>query len=221
MEMIDLNATDLVIFDCDGVLVDSEPLANEVLASHATTLGWSMDQEISQKLFKGMTMAQIHHRFEERLERTLSRDWIELYYTDCFALFKKRLKPISGVGDLIARVKSAGKRVCVASQGPHNKMRLTLGVTGLWDHFDGRIFSAHDVARPKPYPDLFLHAAQKMGVTPEYCCVIEDSQTGLKAARAAKMPVIYYASEMLAAEQAQFPVGEVALHMDEIFPHRT
>jgi len=216
--MIDLDTTELVIFDCDGVLVDSEPLANEVLASHATRIGWPMDREASQSLFKGMTMAQIHLRFEEKMGHPLSRDWIELYYTDSFALFEKRLQPVPGVSELIERVRNARKRVCVASQGPHNKMRLTLGVTGLWDHFSGNIFSAQDVARPKPYPDLFLHAAQQMGVAPELCCVIEDSQTGLKAAKAAKMRAIYYAPEVLPHEEAEHPVGEVTNHMDEIFP---
>ena len=219
--MIDLDTTALVIFDCDGVLVDSEPLANEVLASHATKLGWSMDGETSQKLFKGMTMTQIHLHFEEKLGYSLSRDWIELYYSDSFALFRKRLKPILGVRELIQRIKNAGKKVCVASQGPHNKMRLTLGVTDLWDHFDGNIFSAQDVERPKPYPDLFLHAAQEMGIMPEHCCVIEDSQTGLKAARAAQMQVIYYAPGASPHEKKQHPVGEMVGHMNEIFSYRT
>lgn len=218
--MIDFDTTELVIFDCDGVLVDSEPLANEVLASHATKIGWSMDRETSQKLFKGMTMAQIHLHFEEKLGHSLSRDWIQLYYTDSFALFKKRLQPILGVSELIERVKNAGKKVCVASQGPHNKMRLTLGVTRLWDHFDGNIFSAQDVERPKPYPDLFLHAAQQMGIPPEHCCVIEDSQTGLKAAREANMQFIYYAPEVSPCEKTQYPAGQVMRRMDEIFPHR-
>jgi len=214
--MIDLDTIELVIFDCDGVLVDSEPLANEVLAHHATAKGWSMDRDMSHTLFKGMTMSQVHIRFEEHLGRTVNRDWIKLYYSDCFALFEKRLKPIPGVEDLILRSKAADKKICVASQGPHDKMRLTLGVTGLWDYFQSNIFSAKDVARPKPYPDLFLYAAEQMGVAPGKCCVIEDSQTGLKAAKAANMPVIYYAPDISDSEKTEYSSGETVSQMDDI-----
>jgi len=217
--MIDFNTIELVFFDCDGVLVNSEPLANEVLAYHATALGWSLNAERSQQLFKGMTMTQIHQRFEDHLQCPLNCDWIEQYYSDSFELFKKRLEPINGVENLIIRAKTAGKKVCVASQGPHDKMRLTLGITNLWDHFEGNIYSARDVPRPKPYPDLFLHAASQMNVSPKLCCVIEDSQTGLKAARAAHMKVIYYAPEILPSSKSQNPSDRVISHMDEVLPH--
>jgi len=214
--MIDFKTFECVIFDCDGVLVNSEPLANEVLASHATALGWSMDAERSLQLFKGMTMTQIHQRFEDHLQCSLNRDWIEQYYLDSFELFKKRLEPIDGIENLIIKMKRAGKKVCVASQGPHDKMRLTLGITNLWDYFEGNIYSAQDVPRPKPYPDLFLHAAAQMNVSPKQCCVIEDSQTGLKAARAAEMKVIYYAPEVLSSAKNQYPTDVVISHMDEV-----
>jgi len=212
--MHDLAGIELVIFDCDGVLVDSEPLANEVLAVHATNFGWKMDGQMSQSLFKGMTMQQIHQLFEKRIGHVLEDDWIEQYYLDTFSVFETRLKPIKRVHQLIQRVKESGRRICVASQGPMRKMRLTLGVTGLWDYFDGNIFSAHDVARPKPFPDLFLHAANVMDTVPAKCCVIEDSETGLQAAHAAKMNVIYFTSE---PETSRGHVTTIT-HMNEVLP---
>ena len=210
--MHDLSGIDLVIFDCDGVLVDSEPLSNQVLAAHASAMGWHMDGPTSQSLFKGMTMKQIHVLFEKRRGESLSEDWINQYYQDSFALFKADLQPVKGVEALIKRVKASGRKICVASQGPMEKMRLTLGVTGLWDYFDGNVFSAHDVARPKPFPDLFLHAANMMNCAPAKCCVIEDSETGLKAAHAAKMDVIYYSPESKLPSDTQ----TLITHMDEV-----
>ena len=212
--MRDLSGIELVIFDCDGVLVDSEPLSNQVLASHATTMGWEMDGPKSQSLFKGMKMTQIHALFEKRRGRTLDAGWIEQYYCDSFALFKTDLRPVTGVEALIKRVKASGRKICVASQGPMEKMRLTLGVTGLWDYFGGDIFSAHDVARPKPFPDLFLHAASMMGATPSKCCVIEDSETGLTAAQAAEMDVIYFAPIASSSPQQIVRISS----MDEVLP---
>jgi len=207
--MRDLSGIDLVIFDCDGVLVDSEPLSNQVLAAHASAMGWKMDGPTSQSLFKGMTMKQIHVLFGGE---SLSEDWINQYYQDSFARFKTDLQPVKGVEDLIKRVKVSGRKICVASQGPMRKMRLTLGITGLWDYFGGNVFSAHDVARPKPFPDLFLHAATRMNSAPATCCVIEDSETGLKAALAAKMDVIYYTA------QPRKPSDMITIisHMDEV-----
>jgi len=212
--MRDLSGIELVIFDCDGVLVDSEPLSNQVLASHATAMGWEMDGPKSQSLFKGMKMTQIHALFEKRRGRTLDAGWIEQYYRDSFALFKTDLRPVTGVEALIKRVKASGRKICVASQGPMEKMRLTLGVTGLWDYFGGDIFSAHDVARPKPFPDLFLHAASMMGAAPSKCCVIEDSETGLTAAQAAEMDVIYFAPIAISSPQQIVRISS----MDEVLP---
>jgi len=210
--MRDLSGIELVIFDCDGVLVDSEPLSNQVLASHASAMGWEMDGPTSQSLFKGMKMTQIHALFEKRRGRTLDAGWIEQYYRDSFALFKTDLRPVAGVEALIKRVKASGRKICVASQGPMEKMRLTLGVTGLWDYFGGDIFSAHDVARPKPFPDLFLHAASMMGAAPSKCCVIEDSETGLTAAQAAEMDVIYFVPD---TKSLRVQVTTIT-HMDEV-----
>lgn len=215
--MIALPDIDLVIFDCDGVLVDSEPLSNAVLAKHAARLGWAMDAEESQSRFVGMTMTQVHDSIEAKLETSLDQSWIDQYYTDCFALFSEKLTAVDGVDALIRRVLGAGKKICVASQGPHEKMQLTLGVTGLGDYFTGHIFSARDVARPKPFPDLFRHAANSMDVAPQRCCVIEDSLSGVRAANAAGMPVIHYAPRGLANDGAVQDIAASVSAMHEIF----
>lgn len=216
--MVSLDDIDLVIFDCDGVLVDSEPLSNEVLACHATTLGWPMDGSLSQSIFKGMTMQQVHIRIEQELGLELDNAWIEDYYYESFALFEQKLEPIPNVANLIKRVVSRNKKICVASQGPHRKMALTLRVTGLENYFGDYIFSARDVERPKPYPDLFLHAANEMEVSPERCCIIEDSLTGVKAAHAAGMHIIFYntAREPLPSTILKNMIN--VYEMDAIFP---
>jgi len=195
MSSLDLHDIDLVIFDCDGVLVDSEPLANTVLARHATALGWAMDVDIAMSIFRGMTMDQVHARIEAELNQTRDPIWIDTYYADCDALFRKKIRPIAGAPELVDRVKGSGRKVAVASQGPIAKMKTTLGCTGLWDRFDGHIYSAKQVERPKPFPDLFLHAARKRKTAPQKCCVIEDSLTGVKAAQAANMRVIYLSTD--------------------------
>ncbi|MGB3455151.1 MAG: HAD family hydrolase [Litorimonas sp.] len=184
--------TDLVIFDCDGVLVDSEPLSNAVMAEHITRLGWPMDGAESIRLFKGQSMTQVHAALEARLGRKVDPAWLETFRADQAERFRTDLTAIPGVRDLIGRVRDAGLADCVASQGRHSKMAVSLGATGLLPLFEGRIFSAEDVARPKPAPDLFLHAARSMGIDPARCVVIEDSVTGIAAARAAGMGIIAY-----------------------------
>jgi HAD superfamily hydrolase (TIGR01509 family) len=188
--MISLRNTDLVIFDCDGVLVDSEPLSNDVMAEHITRLGWPMTGTDAIQRFKGRTMAQVHQAIEEHLDRPINPAWREDFHRDQENRMRHELKAIPGVKTLIARVQSAGLATCVASQGRHEKMAISLGATDLFGIFKGRIFSAVDVANPKPAPDLFLHAASQMGVAPNRCVVIEDSITGIDGALAAGMRVI-------------------------------
>ena len=212
--MIDLEGVKLVIFDCDGVLVDTEPLANQVLAGHASSMGWDMDGPTSQKIFQGMTMTQVHQRIETHMGQKLDDSWINQYYQNCFEMFKSELRPVPGAPELVARVAASGRKLCVASQGPHEKMNLTLGVTDLLGYFEGHIFSAQDVARPKPYPDLFLHAAKCMNTAPEHCCVIEDSQTGVTAARSAGMQVIHL-TPITPENETSGQISRI-FHLDEV-----
>ena len=180
----------LVIFDCDGVLVDSEALSNKVMAKALTAQGWPMSGAESMARFKGGHMHQVHAALEAHLGHSLSRDWIAYFDAACQTTLKD-VKAVGGITNLITRVKAAGLLVCVASQGPHEKMAVTLKAAGLDEIFAGKIYSSRDVEHPKPAPDLFLHAARSCGVVPEHCLVIEDSLTGVAAAKAANMRVIY------------------------------
>ncbi len=202
--------TRLVIFDCDGVLVDSELIANAVMAEALSVQGWSMSAEESVARFKGGHMHQVHDALEAHLGRTASRDWITDFDQACLDTLTQ-VKAIDGILDLVKRVQSAGLGICVASQGPHEKMAVTLKAAGLAHKFTDRIFSSRDVARPKPAPNLFLHAAQSCGVAPEDCAVIEDSVTGVAAARAAGMTVFY-----LNAEGESLEGATTILHPSEL-----
>lgn len=192
MPLITTDQTDLIIFDCDGVLVDSEPLSNDVMAEHITRLGWAMNGRESIQRFQGKTMAQVHTAIEAQLGRQIDPIWRKAFHRDQEEKMRTGLQIIPGVRELIDRVHSAGLKSCVASQGRHEKMAISLGTTELLSIFVGRIFSAVDVSRPKPAPDLFLHAAHKMKADPARCIVIEDSLTGVTAALAANMRVIGY-----------------------------
>ena len=175
---------ELIIFDCDGVLVDSEPLANRQFAKHLTQQGLSITPEQCEEVFKGRSLASCCEWAERQLGRSLPEHFIAELQRDTFAAFRRELQPLPGVAELLA---SLTLPVCVASSGQHDKLSLTLGVTGLIGWFEGRVFSVDDVARGKPAPDLFLYAAQQMAVDPQQALVIEDSLPGVQAAVAAGM----------------------------------
>jgi HAD superfamily hydrolase (TIGR01509 family) len=180
---------DLVIFDCDGVLVDSEPIANRVLAEHLSRAGLPTTYEESIDRYVGLSLPKVLALIDEALGRPLPDDFLHTLQSDTFAAFQRELKPVDGV---VAALDALSCPTCVASSGAHDKMRLTLGLTGLRDRFDGRVFSSTEVARGKPFPDLFLHAASRMGADPAACVVVEDSAFGVQAARAAGMAVLGY-----------------------------
>jgi HAD superfamily hydrolase (TIGR01509 family) len=180
---------DLVIFDCDGVLVDSEPIANRVLAEHLSRAGLPTTYDDSVATYIGLSLGSVLKLAEERHGRRLPPDFVDTLQAETYAAFERELRPVAGV---IEALDALPFPTCVASSGAHDKMRLTLGVTGLWPRFAGRIFSSAEVARGKPYPDLFLHAAARMGADPAACVVVEDSRFGVQAARAAGMAVLGY-----------------------------
>lgn len=188
---------DLVIFDCDGVLVDSEKLSIEVDRRVLADLGWSLSHDEILHRFVGRSSAHFRAEVEAHRGRPLPDDWEAPYqpwYLDAFA---RELTAVDGVEAALDEITTA---TCVASSGTHAKIRRTLGQTGLLPRFDGRIFSADDVANGKPAPDLFLHAAERLGVDPERCVVVEDSRFGVQAARAAGMRVLGYAGGLTPAE---------------------
>jgi HAD superfamily hydrolase (TIGR01509 family) len=144
-------------------------------------------------------MAQVRAMVETRLGRPVPADLEARYFEQLFPAFERALEPIPGIVDALRVVDQA---VCVASSGTHERIRLTLGATGLWDRFGGRVFSAQDVARGKPAPDLFLHAAASLGVDPCRCAVVEDSPAGVTAANAAGMTSFGFARLVPAARLA-------------------
>jgi HAD superfamily hydrolase (TIGR01509 family) len=181
---------ELVIFDCDGVLVDSEPISNRILAARLTAIGLPTSTEDSVRDFMGRSWASCEAIAEQRLGGPLPEGFADAYHAEVFEAFARELEPVAGVVEALERVDAP---TCVASSGSHERIRRGLAATGLLERFDGRIFSATDVAHGKPAPDLFLHAAACMGADPAGCAVIEDSPAGVEAARAAGMAVFGYA----------------------------
>lgn len=186
----------LVIFDCDGVLVDSEPIAARLTAESVSELGWPMTPEMAKAEFLGDTFHNIIRRVEEKLGAKVPADWPARSQQRLFAALEHDLTPVVGVRSAIDQLLASGATLAVASQGAHAKMQITLRVTGLLPFFEGRIFSAYDVARPKPFPDLFLHAASSLGFAPAQTVVVEDSTRGVKAAIAAGMRILGYTASV-------------------------
>jgi HAD superfamily hydrolase (TIGR01509 family) len=180
-----------VIFDCDGVLVDSEPLSNRLLAEALSEIGLPMTAEETVREFMGRSWATVAAAVEERLGRPAPPELAESYHARLFEAFDRELEPIPGV---VAALDRLGRPACVASSGDHARIRRALGRTGLLERFDGKIFSAQDVAHGKPAPDLFLHAAERMGFDPARTAVVEDSPAGVQAGRAAGMRVLGFAA---------------------------
>jgi HAD superfamily hydrolase (TIGR01509 family) len=204
---------ELVIFDCDGVLVDSERLAVRIDVRVLAGLGWVLTEQEVIERFLGRTHEFMVAAIEAHLGRPLAADWEDPFqplYRDAFAA---ELTPVPGVVEALDRITLPA---CVASSGTHEKMRYTLGLTGLYDRFAGRIFSASEVSRGKPAPDLFLHAATQMGVDPTACAVVEDSRFGVEAARAAGMRALGYAGGLTAAEHLRGPDTVVFSDMREL-----
>jgi HAD superfamily hydrolase (TIGR01509 family) len=184
---------ELVIFDCDGVLVDSERLTVAVEARLLTELGWSRTPEDVVDSFLGRSSAEMLAEVEKRLGAEATRVFDERSTAEVHAAFETDLIAVPGVEDVVQWLGHHHTASCVASSGSHEKMRKTLALTGLYGHFEGRIFSAQDVGLGKPAPDLFLYAAAQMGIDPKRCAVIEDSVYGVQAAVRAGMTAFGFA----------------------------
>ncbi|GAB2921296.1 HAD family hydrolase [Streptomyces mayteni] len=188
---------DLVIFDCDGVLVDSEPLALRVCVELGAELGWALTEHEIVDRFLGRSERAVQTQIAERLGGAAAVTWTEQFRLRLAEIIDTELAEVAGVSEALGAITIPH---CIASSGSHDKMRRTLTRTGLHDRFAGRIFSAAEVARGKPAPDLFLHAAERMGVAPARCVVVEDSQYGVQAARAAGMRSFGYAGGLTPAD---------------------
>jgi HAD superfamily hydrolase (TIGR01509 family) len=202
-----MNRFDLVIFDCDGVLVDSERLAVRTEAEILSGLGWPLTESDIVERFVGRSAAYMHGEIERHLGRDI--DWEAEFEPRYREVFERELVAVPGVTEALREITTP---VCVASSGSHTKMRFTLGRTGLLDRFDGRIFSVDEVANGKPAPDVFLLAAEKMGAPPERCAVVEDSVSGVTAGLAAGMAVFAFAGGVTGAELLS--IGEAVVFDD-------
>jgi HAD superfamily hydrolase (TIGR01509 family) len=183
---------DLVIFDCDGVLVDSERLSIRLDAELLAQLGWPLSEAEIVERWVGRTDAAMRAEIEAHLGRDIGAEW-DAFSHRYVAAFAAELRPVDGVTEAVDAIQAAGYATCVASSGDVAKIRRNLATTGLLDRFSDRIFSADDVEHGKPAPDLFLHAASVMGVAPPRAAVVEDSRFGVAAARAGGMWAFAYA----------------------------
>ena len=183
---------DLVIFDNDGVLVDSEPIANRLLAEQLRGYGLDLDWHDCVERYLGSTLGRVRALAEADLGRPLPDDFEERYRATVYPMLAEQVTAVPGVAAVLDHLDDQGTLTCVASSGLHQRIRLTLARAGLLDRFGDRLFSAEDVGVGKPAPDLFLHAAAQLGVDPSRCAVIEDAPAGVDAAHAATMTVFGY-----------------------------
>jgi HAD superfamily hydrolase (TIGR01509 family) len=196
---------DLIVFDCDGVLVDSERLSIRVDAMFLDRLGWPMGEVEIVERFVGRSDADMRAVIEEHLGGPIPADIDEEFDRLYRETFEAELTPVDGIVEALDAIVAAGIPICVASSGGHAKIKRSLELTGLTQYFGDRIFSASDVAHGKPAPDLFLHAASRMGAAPARCAVIEDSAFGVDAAIAAGMQAFAYAGGVTTADRLTRP----------------
>lgn len=207
------SAAELVIFDCDGVLIDSERLAVRVDVEMLNELGWALTEDEVIERFVGRSDRDTRAAIEAHLGRPLPEGWGEQMERLYRAAFAAELEPVPGIVEALDAI---SEPTCIASSGTHDHLRYTLGLTGLYERFAGRIFSAEDVREGKPAPDLFLFAAEQMGVAPAQCVVVEDSRSGVLAARAAGIRVLAFAGGLTPAQLLAGPGTTVFEAMREL-----
>jgi phosphoglycolate phosphatase len=190
----------LVIFDCDGVLVDSEPISNRIAAKLLSEEGICLPYEEVIRSCMGLSQDAVAMLLRQRFGISLNEQFFDELRRRTFASFDKELQPVDGIEDALIRIDFAK---CVASSSDHDKIRKMLELTGLLSQFTPNLFSATDVAHGKPAPDLFLYAAERMGAVPSDCFVIEDSAAGVLAGTAAGMTVFGYAKDSHSAALSQ------------------
>lgn len=195
---------DLIIFDLDGVLVDSEPIANRVLLAHLQRLGVPITLDELFRDFVGLSLPTCYALVDQRYGVRVPEGFTEALQRDTFARYRHELKPVAGVSEMLAQL---DRPKCVASSSEPEKIALSLDLTGLRSHFDGHLFSAQQVARGKPHPDLFLHAARQMAVASLRVAVVEDSVPGVQAGIAAGMSVFAYVDGTHASRTALQQAG--------------
>jgi HAD superfamily hydrolase (TIGR01509 family) len=182
---------ELVIFDCDGVLVDSEPIFNRILHEFLISCGAELTSSECSEIFTGKS----RHDVEIYLSTNgvnIPEDWAGQFYRQALQALEREVEPIPGVVSVLQKLREVQVTFCVASNGIQEKMNVTLTRTLMRPYFEGNIFSAYDIGESKPAPDVFLHAARANGVQPENCVVVEDSPSGFEAASNAQMRCLAY-----------------------------
>jgi HAD superfamily hydrolase (TIGR01509 family) len=190
-----MSTYELVIFDCDGVLVESERIVCRVEAEELARHGISMSPDEARAAFKGRTLPEIVELIEQRAGGQLPRTWLYDWAMTLALGFVRELSAVRDVRGVLELLRERGQLMCVASQSPPARVALTLSLTELADFFGPRVYTASLVSRGKPAPDLFLYAAEQLGVAAESAVVIEDSASGVRAAVAAGMAVLGYAGD--------------------------
>jgi len=194
-----------VLFDCDGVLVDSEPITNGVLRDMLAERGWDLSPADCMRLFVGKTVRSQAPLIETNTGQPFTEDWLQQFYQRRNARLAAELQPIAGAVDAVRAVHAKlGGRIACASGADLAKVQMQLAQVGLADLFGAHVFSGHDLPRSKPFPDVYLKAAESLGVAASDCVVVEDTVTGVQAGVAAGATVIGYS-----------PVGAADLHTAE------
>lgn len=184
---------DAVLFDCDGVLVDSEPLTNGVLRDMLDEMGWRMTPEECMRQFVGKAVRDERAAIEHHTGRPLTEDWMAAFYARRNVALEQHLVAIAGAVDAVAAVHARLQgRIACASGADRFKVEMQLAKVGLMPYFEGRVFSGHEMPRSKPAPDVYLAAAAALGIDPARCLVVEDTVTGVTAGVAAGAKVVGY-----------------------------
>lgn len=181
-----------IIFDCDGILVDSERITSQIIVDLANDLGANINLEYAINKYTGTSLEFVTSDIQSRTQQEVTDDFKKQYRSKSYEAFQNDLQPIEGIRELLEKLNIP---ICVASNGPLDKMTLNLKVTKLIHHFNENLFSAYEIGFWKPDPTLFLHAAEKMGFQPHECAVVEDSLSGIKAAKAGGFDVYGFAQE--------------------------
>ena len=215
-----MNKTTLfeaVLFDCDGVLVDSEPITNGVLREVLNEAGWALTQAECMQIFIGKAVRDERARIEAETGRPLTDDWMRAFYARRDERLRAELQTVQGALEAVmaAHAHTAGRIAC-ASGADRPKVVMQIGMAGMAPYFGDRIFSGHDLPRSKPHPDVYLAAAAHLGADPARCLVIEDTATGAQAGLAAGATVWGYCPQGHGRAFDGLPVARVFRHMEEL-----
>ena len=208
---------DAVLFDCDGVLVDSEPITNGVLRQMLNEAGWPLDQAECERIFIGKAVRDERARIEAETGRPLTEDWMRAFYARRDERLRAELRAVRGALEaVVAAHDHTTGRIACASGADRPKVVMQIEMAGMHPYFGDRIFSGHDLPRSKPHPDVYLAAAERLGVDPARCLVIEDTATGAKAGLAAGATVWGYCPHGDGRAFDGMPLGRVMHHMGEL-----